>query len=212
MPNFTPSALQKTERAKTSADAPQHVESPKVASEATAAAYRDIRATGAPKAVKRCWKAIAAMLPDDGPSVIDYRDIAKRAHCKPRHAIRAIAFGVSVGCLDRERSQKHSTPGDCWWKTNAYRWLGAPREPIIRGAFAAFLARAGYDKCHKEEDGKCHNPPRARYGVRTGERERTPPWTKGDAHRVVGGLSPGGRCEVCGMKRPAVGDRCRGPR
>ena len=86
------------------------------------------------------------MLPTDGPAVIDYADIAKRARCDRRTAIRAIAFGVAVGCIERETGKLNRSLGDCWNETNIYRWIGPPREPIQRGQFAAFLrARGGSD-------------------------------------------------------------------
>lgn len=192
---------------------PSESPAPKVASAQTLAAYRDILAVGKglPKAVRLCWKAVASMLPEDGPAAIDYRDIRKRAHCDERHAIRAIAFGVAVGCIERERSRKHSAPGSCWWNTNRYRWLGPPSTPIIRGSYSAFLASSGSGKSQKEENRKSQNPAGAR-DVRTRAQhdDVRPAWEEGDAHRVIAALNMGGRCKVCRLPRPT--GRCRGPR
>ena len=74
--------------------------------------YRDIRASGAPKAVAACWRAVAERLTADGFAVIDYADIAKRAKCKRWAAIKAIGFGVALGCLERETAKLNRWRGD----------------------------------------------------------------------------------------------------
>ena len=112
---------------------------PKVVSGRAVEAYRDIRATGAPPAVKRCWRAIAERLPDDGEAELCYRLMAARARCGRRTAMAAVAFGVAVGCIKRTEGKLGRYPGDYWNRANRYRWIGPPREPILRGQFRAFV-------------------------------------------------------------------------
>ena len=103
-------------------------------------AYRDIRASGAPKSVAACWRAIAERLPaDGGPAVIGYDAIAKRARIGRRTAIAAVAFGVARGVLHRKAVKLNQVPGSFFNAINRYRWIGPPREPIKRGEWRAFV-------------------------------------------------------------------------
>ena len=89
----------------------------------------------------RCWRAIAARLPEDGPAEITYREIQLKARCARYTAIRAVSFGVALGCIARDAGKLARYRGDAWNRTNRYRWLGPPIVPIKRGQFAAFLGR-----------------------------------------------------------------------
>ena len=133
---------------------------PRIVSERTVQGYRDIKASGAPPAVRRCWRAIVERLPDDGPAEVSYRAIAGRARCGRRTAMAAVSFGVAIGCLARENVKLDRYRGDYWNAVNRYTWIGSPPEAVKRGQFRAFvnpsLARAQGATLHPEEGQTLH--------------------------------------------------------
>ena len=119
-----------------------------IASKAAEAAYRDIKAAGSvPLAVARCWRAIAVRMPEVGCAEITYREIATRSRVARFTAIRAVEFGVYLGCIERDRGRLARYPGDAWNRPNRYRWAGKPSQPVKRGDYRAFLMRLGGHKC-----------------------------------------------------------------
>ena len=133
--------------------------------------------------------------------MLTYKQIAAKARCTQRTAQRAIAFGLAVGCIERETAKRHQRPGDCWNLPNRYTWTGPPAAPIVRGHFAAFLAREEGRKCHPEANRKCHPYVQGTTNTRNGE-ETTPAGgndyeqptvRQGGAHRGMAALGMGGR-------------------
>ena len=173
-------------------------------------AYRDIKAAGAvPKAIVACWRAVAARIPADGGAVvIGYDDIAKRARCTQRTAVRAVAWAVALGVLGRETAKLKRWRGDYMNAINRYRWIGPPAMPVRRGQFVAFLAAYG---AKMSDIGVVENVRRT-YVRKPSMTGRTSTGTKGydGQHRIVAALGMGGQCSRCGMLRPT--GRCGGER
>ena len=66
-----------------------------------------------------------------------------RARCsRPDRNPEPVDFGVALGCLSRAGAKLDRYRGDYWNRRNRYTWIGPPAEPVKRGEFKAFLARA----------------------------------------------------------------------
>ena len=179
------------------------------------------QATGAPPAVKRCWRAVAALLPEDGQAEVELQ--ADRSHTAHAARIRTARQGHQrsawrVG-LHRAGDHQEKTDGAATTSTKRTDTGGSARQhrpSSGASSWRSWRAHRGENvplrrgrKCPPLRTGNEPSPGTERNYVLHGEKTTNGRHARqGGAHRVMAALGMGGRCADA-SDREGRGDPCR---